>query len=201
MVKQEKKRGRGRPVSQMARDRILEAARAMLAEGGVTSITMDGLAGRAGVGKPTIYRSWANRHEVVMAALMQSSPPTDVSVANGVPLAELARQLSDVAAFLAGATGRHVASMLASADESSEISRAFRSHFLQARREEGRVLLQAAKDRGEIASAIDMEIALDLIYGPIFYRLLMGHGRIDRRYTDKLLQSALAGLGARAPAR
>lgn len=197
MVKQEKKAPRGRPRSQKARRAILRAARDMLEEGGLTSITMDGLAARAGVGKPTIYRSWANRHEVAMSALMETAPEPAKNHGDAPPLTALRRQLSNLANLFSGTTGRSVASMLASADETSEISRAFRSHFLQARREEGRGLLAAAIAAGAIDPDADMEIVLDLIYGPVFYRLLMGHGPLGEAYTAALLDHVLSGIARR----
>src|SRR5262249_24320148 len=65
------RRSRGRPRSVAARRAILKAAHQLLAEGGLSSVTIEGIAARAGVGKPTIYRSWPNAHAVAMAALME----------------------------------------------------------------------------------------------------------------------------------
>ena len=62
---------RGRPRSPEAKTAILRAARALLAEGGPAAVTMEGVAARAGVGKPTVYRWWPDRHAVAMAALME----------------------------------------------------------------------------------------------------------------------------------
>src|SRR5690349_1217514 len=64
------KKARGRPRSEETRKAILRAARELLAEGGPGAVTMEAVAERAGVGKPTLYRSWPDRHAVAMAALM-----------------------------------------------------------------------------------------------------------------------------------
>jgi AcrR family transcriptional regulator len=66
-------RPRGRPRSMAARRAILMATHELLAEGGLSSVTIEGIAARAGVGKPTIYRSWPNAQAVAMAALMEGS--------------------------------------------------------------------------------------------------------------------------------
>ena len=58
---------RGRPRSAVARRKILAAAAAMLNEGGLSAVTMEGIAARAGVGKPTIYREWPNAQAVAMS--------------------------------------------------------------------------------------------------------------------------------------
>src|ERR671924_2341262 len=66
---------RGRPRSVEARSAILRAARELLKEGGPAAVTMEGVAARAGVGKPTVYRWWPDRSAVAMAALMESDAP------------------------------------------------------------------------------------------------------------------------------
>ena len=57
---------RGRPRSETARRKVLAAARELLAERGLAGLTMEGIAARAGVGKPTIYRQWPNAQAVAM---------------------------------------------------------------------------------------------------------------------------------------
>ena len=64
-------KSRGRPRSTKAMKAILRAARKLLKEGGPAAVTMEAVAEHAGVGKPTLYRWWPNRHAVMMAALME----------------------------------------------------------------------------------------------------------------------------------
>ena len=187
-------RSRGRPRSTGARAAILAAARAILDEGGITAVTMEGIAARAGVGKPTIYRSWPNAHAVAMAALMavQGSPPKPARARSAV--GELKLQLRDVAAVFASRMGRQVAIMVASAASETELSKSFRNHFILMRREEGRAIINRAIAQGEIRRNISVDIALDMIYGPVFYRLLMGHGPLDGKFTDAVVDQALQGI-------
>jgi len=91
--------------------------------------------------------------------------------------------------------------MLASAEPETELAKSFRHHFILARREEGRTLLARACAAGEIDAGIDIEVALDLLYAPVFYRLLVGHGPLDVAYTDAVLDRALAGLAPAARRR
>ena len=192
------KRKPGRPRSTKARTAILKAARELLQEGGLSAVTMEGIAQRAGVGKPTIYRTWANRYEVAMAALIDAAPRTTVSRAKAGPLEALRHQLRQMAALFDSALGRGVATMLTAADAESEVARAFRNRFITARRDEGRALLDAAVLVGDLRGAFDVEIALDLIYGPFFYRLLMGHGALGKGYADAIVDSLVDGLGRSA---
>lgn len=187
---------RGRPPSEAARRAILAAARQLLEEGGLLSITMEGVAARARVGKPTVYRHWGNRYEVAMAALIEAARGTEAPAPADDPLSALGEQLHAVAALFTSPAGRNVAAVLASGYGETELSKAFRSHFVQARRDEGRALLERAIAAGQVRASVNLEIALDLIYGPIFYRLTMAHGAIDAAFVDALLNEVLRGISA-----
>ena len=187
---------RGRPPSKAARRAILRAARELLDEGGLLSVTMEGVAARAGVGKPTVYRHWSNRYEVAMAALIEASRDAEAPPGAAAPLEALKCQLHRLAALFTSSTGRNVAAMLVSGYGETELSKAFRLYFVQARRDEGRALLERAVAAGEIRADVDLELALDLIYGPIFYRLMMARAPIDAGFADALLREVLAGIAA-----
>ena len=189
-------RPRGRPRSTHARTAILAAARAILEEGGITALTMEGIAGRAGVGKPTIYREWPNAHAVAMAALMSAEDAAPKIASSASALTELRRQLRAVASVFALRVGRQAVIMIASASGETELSKSFRNHFILARREEGRGIISRGIAQGELRSDIDTEVVLDMIYGPIFYRLLMGNGALDETFTDAVVEHALRGISA-----
>jgi len=163
-------------------------------------VTMEGVAARAGVGKPTVYRWWPDRHAVAMAALMEGEPPGTGAGASGPAILALRRQMRAIAERFATPTGRHVATMIAASDLETEFSKAFRNHFVLARRAEGRALLERAVRDGEIRPDIDLEVALDLLYGPLVFRLLLGHAPLDASFTDRLLNHVLRGLRPRKPA-
>ena len=177
----------------------MDAARELIEENGPTALTMEGIAARAGVGKPTIYRWWPDRHSVAMAALMESESAVSSRLRGGEsPLRSLQKQLRKVVALFATPVGRNVTTMIASADNDSELSKAFRNHFVLARREEGRALLLQAIEQGEIRRDTDVEIVLDMIYGALFFRLLMGHAALSTALVGQLLEEALRGLRAQA---
>jgi len=192
---------RGRPRSESAKRAILRAARELLDEGGLLSVTMEGVAARAGVGKPTVYRHWSNRYEVAMAALIEATRGAEAPKRPDAPLAALAQQLHRLADLFTSSTGRNVAAVLASGYGETELSKAFRLYFVQARRDEGRTLLRQAIAAGRIRAGIDLELVLDLIYGPIFYRLTMAHAPIDAGFVDMLLREVLAGIAVHRPGR
>ncbi len=189
-----RRKPRGRPRSEKARVAILRAARALLAEGGPGAVTMEAVAARARVGKPTVYRWWPDRHAVAMAALMDTAAGESVEASGLSAITALRAQLRAVAKRFATSTGRHVTSMLAASDPQSELSKAFRNHFVLARRAEGKALLERAKADREVRRDVDVEVALDLLYGPLFFRLLMGHAALDESFMDKVLDAAVRGM-------
>jgi alpha-glucuronidase len=173
-------RPRGRPRSVEARAAILRATREILNEGGLTAVT--------------IYRAWPNAHAVAMAAMMEAKTTAPKLARTRSAIADLKRQLHGVAEVFASRMGRQVTSMIAAAASDSELSKVFRNHFILARREEGRAILTRAIEAKEIRRSIDIETALDVIYGPVFYRLLMGHEALDGKFTDAVIDHALKGL-------
>ena len=186
---------RGRPRNPASRAAILRAARELMADGGLAAVSMEAVAARAGVSKPTVYRWWPDRHAVAMAALMeQDGAAGGVARAGRSPLTALRRQLEAVARTFTAPMGRNAASMIAAANPDTEIGKAFRNHFALARREEGRTLLEAAQRSGALRADVDVDAALDAIYGALFFRLLLGHAPLDGPFIRRLLDVALEGL-------
>ena len=188
----------GRPRSEKARQAILKAAAKLLDEGGMGRVTMEAVAQRAGVGKPTIYRSWPNAQALAMAALMEQ-PALDTDVrATRSALADLRRQLRKVVDTFSTTRGRQVSRMMAAAEQDSEIAKAFRNQVILKSREEGRVLLVRAREAGDIRADLDIDVVLDAIYGPLFYRLLIGHAPLDHSFADGLLDVLIDGIADRS---
>lgn len=192
---------RGRPRSATARRRVLAAARALIEAHGPTGVTIEAVAARSGVGKPTIYRTWPNAHAVVMAALMDEAAVPPAARRRQSPLAALRRQLRAIATTFAASTGRNVTMMLAASEPDTELAKAFRHHFILARRDEGRQMLEEAVAAREVRAGLDIEIALELLYGPIFFRVLVGHAAVGERFGDALLDQLLKGWAPRRATR
>lgn len=185
---------RGRPRDLGARKAILKAAYELLQDGGIAAVTIEAVAARANVGRPTVYRWWPNANAVAMAALMETAETSVSKVESKSAIAALRRQLRAVASVFSTPAGRSVASMLASSESDTEISKSFRNHFIFERREEGRALLKRAMREGAIRSDVDLDTTLDLLYGPLFYRLIAAPGTLQPSYSDRVLALVLEGL-------
>lgn len=185
---------RGRPRSQQARQAILRAAYELLTKHGVGRLTIEAVAARAGVGKPTIYRNWSNARELAMAALL-ARPETEVDLLEtDAPVEDLARQVSQVISIFATLRGRQVTQMMAAAEPDSELSKAFRNQIILKCREDGRAILQRAQAAGLVRKTVDLDLALDVIYGPIFYRLLAGHEKLSEQTGEEIVEMVMQGI-------
>jgi len=189
-MSQEEPKPRGRPPSESARRKALAAAYDILMTEGLGRISVETVAALSGVGKPTIYRNWANASELAMAALMEGHPELPGEGSDSLH-AGLTRQLRGIVQAFASTRGRQIGLALAAADPDSEMTRAFRNRVVLSGREAGRRLIEEAIERGELASPRDMEILLDMIYAPIFYRVLVRHGPLDREFADGLIVHAM----------
>ncbi|OWU83841.1 TetR family transcriptional regulator [Oceanicola sp. 22II-s10i] len=169
---------RGRPPSAAARRKALSAARAILLQDGFGRLTMEKVAQASGVGKPTIYRNWANAQDLALAALIDEAPDP-APEPDLPPDRALTDQLTRICAAFASTRGRQIAQALAAADPDSEFTRAFRNRVIFESREAGRAILTRAIATGLLPPQDDMETLLDMIYGPVFFRLLAGHQPLD----------------------
>ena len=182
---------RGRPRDPRTRATILAAARALLERGGLTAVTIEAIATKAGVSRPTIYRYWPNAPAVAMAAFLDASGAPTAARTSRSPLAALRAQLHAVADAFAAPTGRSVAAMVAAAQSETELAKAFRNEFIARNRDAARLLLERSVEEKLVERPPDIDLALDLIFGPLFYRLLMGHAPITRGFVDQLIDAVI----------
>src|SRR4051794_9827089 len=140
---------RGRPRDPRRRQAILEAAVYLLAEVGYDRMTVDALAARAGVSKPTIYRRWpGGKPEIVAEAIRakraEAGDLPDTGTLRGDLMAMLGAVISSLDAQLAGGLLSHLRS-------SDELTAVFRDAVVADERRRYAVLLQRARARGEVA--------------------------------------------------
>jgi len=191
-------RSRGRPRDPATRKRILAAASQLLDEGGLSAVTMEAIAARAQVGKPTVYRECPNANAVAMSAFLERARRPAARARSRTALLALKRQLRELSEAFATRAGRSTVMMIAAAQNDSELAKVFRTHFVMKNREEGRTLLLRAMEEGDVRRGIDIEAALDLIYAPFYFRLLMGHAPLSTHDTDVILHLALKGISPNA---
>jgi hypothetical protein len=95
--------------------------------------------------------------------------------------------------------GRVIAALVTEAQTDPAFAAQYREQFVVPRRAAAREILEDAVARGALPATIDVDVALDLLYGPLYHRLLHGHAPITEAFVDDLVQTVVAGLEATSP--
>jgi AcrR family transcriptional regulator len=190
-------RGRGRPRDEIARNRILAAALNVLEELGFANATCDAIAERAGASKATIYRWWPNKAAVLIEALREAVAQELPFPDTGDLREDLRQQLRNFIKLLNGRRGRIFKAFVAAAQSDPEVSDAFRSVWVRPRRIDAKAGLERHRGRC-LHEDVDLDLVMDCLYGPLYYRLLVGHGSLTEKYTDALTDMILASIQKRA---
>lgn len=126
----------------------------------------------------TLYRRWPSKAALVMDSLMALiGSETDFPEA-ATAIESLCQQLDLQVTFFHSARGNLIPSLVAEVQSDPELSAAFRDCWLHPRREGVRQILQAAINEGSLRRDIDIDAAINLLYGSLYYRLLLGSGKL-----------------------
>jgi AcrR family transcriptional regulator len=185
---------RGRPRSEAADRAILDASVELLASHGLAGLTLEGVAERAGCSKATIYRRWPSKLHLVFETVSRLPPlpePDTGSLAGD--LRALLRAFIEV--LQSTPLSRVMPALIGELAFDRELAERF-APLWSARREPLRRALARAIARAELPVGTDVELAIDLLIGPLLARLLFG-GKLRRAHADRISQWALAGLADR----
>jgi AcrR family transcriptional regulator len=190
---------RGRHRSLEAEAAILKATLHLLERKPLRLVTTDAIARRAGVSKATIYKWWPNKSLVALDAYLGGMTQRVAIPDTGSAEVDFTVQLKSVTAFYKSPLGRLFGQFIAEGQSDPGFLALFRERFLYARRDAARVMWRRGVDRGEIRKEIDGEIVLDLIYGPMVFRLLAGHGSLNDHESEAMIDAIFGGLRRPGP--
>jgi AcrR family transcriptional regulator len=179
---------RGRPRDPRRRQAILAAAVALVAEVGYDRMTVDALAARAGVSKPTIYRRWpGGKSEIIVDAIRSKRE-------DGSTLPDTGTLRGDLIAYIRGATqgfDPHVAAgLIMQLQASPELEALFRDEVICDEQERFESLLKRAAARGEVTGEVTPLFA-DIPGSIIFTRSLIRGLPIDDAFVEELVDRVL----------
>jgi AcrR family transcriptional regulator len=194
--------GRGRPRSERARAAILAAATDLLVSGRIDAVTMEAIAARAQVSKSTIYKWWPSPAHVILESFFNQARHT-IAVDENASLQEvLTSQVSSLTRlFRDSDAGPLMADLMAASQADPDIRAALDEQWLRPRRQVGASLLRAGIERGELDAGIDIAAAVDQIFAPVYYRLLLGHEPLHDALAATLVRQVLDGLRPRSRPR
>jgi len=195
---------RGRPRSSHADAAILDAVRALLAEGGWTALTVEGVAARAGVAKSTVYRRFASRTELAVAAVAELLDEAAVPLDPGSTPHEQVRRSAQAIADVYGRPAARAAylAVMAESGRDADLRAAVDTQVLGP----ARALVVERLELGAEAGAIpagDAEARADLVFdllaGALVHRILVRGEHADDAFVDALARAIAAVLGSDAP--
>src|SRR5215217_6083701 len=188
----------GRPRDTHIDAAVLEATHATLDESGYGRLTLEEVARRAGTTKPAIYRRWAGRQRLVLAALSERlgearAPDT------GCTLCDLDECLKVfVAAFRRMPPGV-MGPLFADCAGDRELRAAFMSALFEPPRAAVRETLERAHARGDLRDDVDLDLILDLIGSLVHYRALFGHAPTSNAEIERAVEALLQGIATDYP--
>jgi AcrR family transcriptional regulator len=193
-IAKDRPRRRGRPQGDEVKTAILNAANELLEEEGFSGFTIEAVAARAGAARSTIYRWWPTRGALAMAGLLSATVPKIAYKWTTSPLSDMKQQMMLVADVYSGKVGRIISAIVAQGQADPNTLKALIDGFVRPRRNEAKLVLMRAIECGELRKDIDLEIVVDTLYGPIWYRMLVPHAPLSPRWAAKLADQVFRGI-------
>ena len=182
--------------NQRSRQAILTATADLLGEVGYTKLTVEAIAARAGAGKQTIYRWWPDKGAVVLDAyLALVGANGDLAFPNSGDLeADLRLVLGSTVDSLGDPVfERRYRALLTAIQDDAGLAQALLDRLLKPWLAATAQRLRAAQQAGQIRD-VDLDVAAELLYGPVYYRWLLRTGPISRQYVDAVVAMTLRAL-------
>jgi AcrR family transcriptional regulator len=188
----EKKRPRGRVRSKKAEDAVLNAAYKLLSERGLQATTVDAIASESNVSKATIYKWWPNRAAIIMSAFLRESLVA-IPYPTALSLDAVIERLMHMSKQFRGPLGTMMSALIAEGQSDQAIAQEFREGYISARRAEGVRIVKSSIAEGVVRDA-DPHVILDVLYAPLYYRLLVGHQPLTEEFVRQYLDLAMRGI-------
>jgi AcrR family transcriptional regulator len=187
---------RGRPRSDAAHRKILDATRELLSEEGFSDLRLEHVAARAGVGKATIYRRWGSKEALAQELLAELAAP-HIAVAESDDTREelLAAVVNPMRAVTDTPFGPVIRALLSQIAVNPTLGDPFRATVVRARRDEIARVIARGIARGDLRRDADVDVATELLVGPVYFRLMFG-GELTLDFANRVVDSVLAGYAA-----
>jgi AcrR family transcriptional regulator len=188
---------RGRPRSERADRAILQAATELLADKGVSGLTIEEVALRAGVGKTTIYRRWSSRGTLALDAYLAEIDELRALPDTGTFSGDLRAALGAWVKAVAGTpAGVMLVGLIAEVHKDPGLAMAWQDQVIAPLRAHYSIMLDHAISRGEIPEETDAGVVLDIVFGACYYRLLHVHRPLNDQFVNQVIDIVTTGVGA-----
>ncbi|MEC4762697.1 TetR/AcrR family transcriptional regulator [Mycobacterium sherrisii] len=184
----------GRPRSQESQAAVLRATSELMHEVGLRAMTTEEIATRSGASKATIYKWWPNKYALAVEAFLTEMSVESADHDTGSALDDFRLAVRGMTRFYTSDSGRAYAQLVGEAQFDPQVRAQLRDYLVGSRRKLVRAIWDRGVARGELRPDIDPEVAIDLIFGPVMYRLVAGHAPLDDASADAIVETAMRGL-------
>lgn len=188
----------GRPRDPQIDDAILTAVRELLAEDGYARLGFETVARRAGVTRPTIYRRWSSKAQLVHEAVFPAhGAPGDLIPDTGDFRADVRRMITDtIASYTRPEARAALPGLLTDLHQAPELRAAVIERVETRARDQFRALVAAAAARGAVRADTDPDVLFDAVLGAVFSRAV-GYGEMPEGFADALVALVVDGVAVR----
>jgi AcrR family transcriptional regulator len=183
----------GRPRDQMVKASILVATIGIIDDEGPAGLSVDAIAKRAGTSRPTLYRWWRSKGEILLDALLEVTSE-QVSYGQQAKLIDdLKLHARDYVTLLVGRYGAAYRAVFAEGLADAEFMALVRIRLIGPRRACTKGRLEAAIKANELPADTDLEALIDALYAPFLYRLILGHQPLSSEFSDTHIEHTIKG--------
>jgi AcrR family transcriptional regulator len=189
-----KRRGRPPRSEAVSHGRIIEAVFELMRERSLDDVSIEEIAHRAGVGKPTIYKWWPNKAALLLDMFKERVVPHFPVNSTATAEEAIRQQAKELVRLLNGTFGKVSAQIIAEGQSDPTVIADYRENYVRMRRNLTIPVIERGYASGEFKRRVEPHLLIDMIYGPIYYRLLVRYLPLDQQFIDDLLDHVLAYL-------
>ncbi|MEU9860625.1 TetR/AcrR family transcriptional regulator [Streptomyces sp. NPDC047971] len=179
-------RGPGRPREERVTRAVLDAVVELVAEQGMGAVTMDAVAARAGVSKPSMYRRWPTKQDLVLAAAESRVGPLSVPDMGDFRAELRAVLTARLEAYRTPGVDRLLAGVIATAADPGGDRGAYGEYTARVARET-RNIIERGIVRGDVRPGIDVDAAVTLVASSLVFRMVAEQRMPDERLVDSVV--------------
>jgi AcrR family transcriptional regulator len=182
-----KRRGRPPRSEAVSHEQIIDVVFQLMRERPLDDVSIEEIAQRAGVGKPTIYKWWPNKAALVLDMFKERVVPHFPLDSTATAEEAIRQQAKELVRLLNGTFGKVSAQIIAEGQSDPAVIAGYRKHYVRPRRDLTIPVIERGYATGEFKRRVEPDLLIDMIYGPIYYRLLVRYLPLEQQFIDDLL--------------
>lgn len=174
----------------------MRAAQALFNSGGYAATTIDAVAAKSGVAKTTIYRRWPNRASLLVDMLFELAATVAPMPEGREPMRALRAEMLAAGVAMHGALGRLITTLVSEGQDDPDVRAAIVNGLFLPRTQASSGAIRRAQEAGDVRPDVPPEVAIDMLFGPLFYRLLVGHAPLTDAFVKQVFTYVREGIDA-----